>query len=97
MISVANGFPDHDLAAGIATSTRIAAGPPICRLAELDRLAEAQRRMGQNAERQQHTGLGERSERRRIWALQRGCVEGLRTGKRIHIADALDGGLDLLW
>lgn len=65
--------------------------------AELDRLLEASARTAENAVRQRQVGTGERSDRRRMWAFQRDCVEDFQTGKQIRCGDAMKGKVDLLW
>lgn len=50
-----------------------------------------------NAGRKEQIGLGERADRRRLWAFQRGVVSDQKTGKSISIRQALSGKLDGLW
>lgn len=64
---------------------------------ELDRLAHLAVHEERNSARREQAGCGERADRRRVWAFQRGVVEDLVSGRRVSLREALRGGLDALW
>lgn len=64
---------------------------------ELSRRADAEFNGHLNAARRSQVGSGERSDRRRVWAFQRGVVDDAISGKSIRISDALKGRIDRLW
>lgn len=66
-------------------------------LSELDRMANLENQTTTNKDRQNQVGLGERSDRKRVWSFSRDSVDDLMTGKSIRCQDALKGNLDKLW
>lgn len=66
-------------------------------IALLDRQAGLEAGAAVNQKRKSQVGLGERSDRRRIWAFPRDCCEDLLTGRTLRCEDALKGNVDKLW
>lgn len=65
--------------------------------ADLQRLGHQAQRDRTNAARRLQAGCGERADRRRLWAFQRGRVDDFLTDKSIPLREALRGGVDALW
>lgn len=63
----------------------------------LDHMTSRAQHEHRNLDRREQAGCGERADRRRIWAFQRGMVDDLRQGRQISLREALRGEIDRLW